>query len=86
MKIGIVVDNLVSTIKHPTHQGLKLMVVCQVDTTGQPTGSTIVAVDTACAGIGDYVLYSDEGGASRLSVGDNIIDAAIIGVLDYLPS
>lgn len=86
MKTGKVVGNLVSTVKHETHEGLKLMIVQPVDHDGEPYGDTVIAADAACAGIGDYVLFSDEGGASRMIIGNGaIIDTVIVGVLDYFP-
>lgn len=84
MKIARVLGNVVSTIKHPTHEGLKLMIVRQVDKSGEPTGREMVAIDTASAGEGDYVLLVDEGGAARIMAGneDAAVDAVIVGVLD----
>lgn len=82
-----VVGNIVSTIKHETHEGLKLMIVQPVDCCGTPYGKKLIAVDMACAGEGDYVLCVDEGGASRMVVredGKTAVDAAIVGVLDNL--
>lgn len=45
------------------------------------------AVDTVCAGVGDYVLLADEGGASRMLVSKyhTPVDAVIVGVIDELP-
>lgn len=56
MRTALVVGNVVSTIKHSTHQSLKLMIVRPVDEKGRFTGKEMVAVDTACSGRGDYVL------------------------------
>ena len=53
-----------------------------------PYGSELIAVDTACAGIGDYVLLADEGGASRMLVTNHHtpVDAVIVGVIDEMPA
>jgi len=87
VKIARVVGNIVSTIKHETHQGMKLLIVQKVDASGKPYGSQMIAMDTACAGEGDYVLLVDEGGASRMMAGNDYaaVDAVIVGVLDGLP-
>lgn len=84
MKIAKVVGNLVSTIKHPTHTGMKLMIVQPVGFDAKEYGNRMIAVDYACAGVGDFVLLVDEGGASR-QIAENewaAIDAVIAGVLD----
>lgn len=84
MKIARVVGNMVSTIKHPSHKGLKLMIIEPVGHNGKVCGKQLIAVDCACAGEGDYVLITDDGGASRMILGDDkaVIDWSIIGVLD----
>ena len=86
MKIAKVIGNIVSTVKHSTHYGMKLMIVQPVDCYGESIGKQIIAADYACAGEGDFVLVVDEGGASRQVAGDELaaIDAVIVGVLDCL--
>ena len=81
-----VIGNVVSTVKHSTHNGLKLMIVQQVDCAGLPCGKQLIAVDMACAGEGDFVVLSDEGGAARMTIGfeETAADAVILGVLDSL--
>lgn len=86
VKLAKVLGNVVSTVKHPTHHGLKLMTVQQVDCSGAACGRQLIAVDAACSGEGDYVVLADEGGASRMVIGDDeaAADAVIVGVLDGL--
>lgn len=86
MIIGKVVGNLISTIKIPSHQGKKLMMIREVKESGMECGPVIVAMDSTCAGIGDYVLFTTEGGSAKMILGKNVeTDTAIIGVLDHLP-
>jgi len=87
LKIAKVVGNVVSTIKHETHKGLKLLVIQKVNAYGASYGGNLIAFDTACAGIGDYVLLADEGGASRMMASDynTAVDAVIVGVIDDMP-
>lgn len=87
MQIARVVGNVVSTIKHHTNKDLKLMITQQIDGFGNPSGKRKIAIDLACAGEGDIVLLADEGGASRMMVGegDAAVDTVILGVLDNLP-
>jgi microcompartment protein CcmK/EutM len=86
--IARVVGNVVSSVKHPKHIGMKLMVVEAIDSTGAPLGSQTIAVDCAFAGVGDTVLVNIDGGAANMIYGDDAvttpIDSVICGVIDSI--
>lgn len=86
MKLAKVVGNVVSTIKTPSHQNKKLMVVIPVDASGNKCGDAMIAFDRFSAGPGDYVLVLEEGGAARDILGDpnGSFDAVIAGIVDRL--
>jgi microcompartment protein CcmK/EutM len=86
MKLAKVVGNVVSTIKTPSHQNKKLMVVIPVDASGKEYGDTMIAFDRFGAGVGDYVLLLEEGGSARDILGDpkGSFDAVIAGIVDRL--
>ena len=86
MKLGKIVGNVVSTIKTPSHQNKKLMVVVPVDASGNKCGDALIAFDRFQAGIGDYVLVLEEGGSARDILGDpkGSYDAVIAGIVDRL--
>lgn len=86
MKLAKVVGNVVSTIKTPSHQNKKLMVVIPVDASGNECGDAMIAFDRFSAGPGDYVLVLEEGGAARDILGDpnGSFDAVIAGIVDRL--
>ncbi len=87
MTIGKVVGNLISIIKIPSHYGKKLMMIRGVDESGAERGPVLLAMDNSCAGIGDYVLYTAEGGSAKMIIGNDVYtDAAILGILDQLPA
>jgi microcompartment protein CcmK/EutM len=87
LTIGKVVGNLVSTIKIPSHRGIKLMLLREVDELGNEFGPIRVAMDHTCSGTGDYVLFTLEGGAAKMIVGEEVeTDAAILGILDQVPT
>lgn len=88
MKIARVIGNMVSTIKTPSHNSQKFMVVEPIDIRGKSVGDSFVAVDAAQAGIGDIVLIIEEGGSAReiLKKPDAAVDAIIVGIIDYLES
>jgi microcompartment protein CcmK/EutM len=86
MKVARVIGNVVSSIKTPSHNGLKFMVVEPIDIDGKSIGDSFMAVDAAQAGIGDIVLILEEGGSARdiLKKPDAAVDAIIVGIVDYL--
>jgi ethanolamine utilization protein EutN len=84
--IGKVIGEVVSTEKHASHNGLKLLLVAHLDLEGREQGAPFVAVDSVDAGIGDRVLLVTDGWAAMTAVQrpKSPIDAAVIGVIDEL--
>jgi microcompartment protein CcmK/EutM len=85
MLIARVIGTTVSTIKDEKLAGRKLLIVCQTDETGGPTGKPYVAIDTVDAGVGDLVLTA-AGSSARQTVitKDTPVDAVIMAVIDSL--
>jgi ethanolamine utilization protein EutN len=65
MIIAKVVGTVVSTIKHPAFQDLKLLVVQPMRLPGETAEDDFLAVDAAHAGVGDTVLVCHEGNSTR---------------------
>jgi ethanolamine utilization protein EutN len=86
MLIGKVVGDLVATRKHPSHEGLKLLLVQPLNLDGTGRGAPIVAVDSVDAGIGDRVLIATEGFSAMTAVDrpQSPTEMAIIGVIDEI--
>jgi len=84
MYIGKVIGTVVSTIKISHLDGLKLLLVDQLDLRGDETGAYDIAVDVVQAGPGDTVLVIDEGNGARqiLRLDPGAIRAVIVGVVD----
>jgi ethanolamine utilization protein EutN len=84
MEIGVVIGNIVATIKHPIYNGRKLLLVENVDMSLKSTGLTTVVVDTVHAGIGDVVLIAREGrgAAEILGVERGPVRSLTVGVID----
>lgn len=82
MLICEVVGSIVSTRKHESLVGNKLLIVETLDIMGNQR-NRLVAIDTVGAGIGEIVLVTT-GSSARKSVRDQNapIDAAIVGILD----
>jgi ethanolamine utilization protein EutN len=85
MLIARIIGAATATIKHPSHEGQKLLLVqpVQLDLV-TPRGDAVIAVDAVDAGPGDLVLLAIEGYCAMTAVGrpDSPIDAAVIGVID----
>jgi ethanolamine utilization protein EutN len=86
MLIAQVVGDLTATQKHPSHEGLKLLLVQPLNLDGSPRGNPYVAVDSVNAGLGSKVLLTTDGFAAFTSVGQMMtpIDAAVIGIVDSI--
>jgi ethanolamine utilization protein EutN len=84
MLIGRVVGEIVSTHKHPSHEGRSLLLVQPLNLDGSNRGDAVVALDAVGAGIGDRVLLATDGYSAMTSVGklQAPIDMAAIGFID----
>ena len=66
MQVGTVIGTATSTVKHPSLQGWKLLVVQLYGADGlTPDGEPIVAVDALGAGKGERVIITSDGKATR---------------------
>ncbi|MBL4848158.1 MAG: EutN/CcmL family microcompartment protein [Planctomycetes bacterium] len=85
MFLGRVIGTVWATRKDPRLEGLKLLVVRELDTELKPQQRFVIAVDVVQAGVGDVVLVS-QGSAARQSplVEGRPIDALIMAVVDDL--
>jgi ethanolamine utilization protein EutN len=86
MLIGTVVGNVWATVKDPTLQGLRFLVVQPFTLDGQPSAETLVAVDPLGAGIGERVLVVF-GRAARHVIGrshDIGFQSAVAAIVDKM--
>ena len=85
MLLARVVGTLVATRKEHTLDGLKFLVLKQLDIEGQETGSYRVAADAVGAGIGEVVLYATGSSARQTKFTDKRpCDAVIMAIVDTL--
>ncbi len=82
MIIAQVIGNLVSTHKEKNLNNEKLLIVKDIYNT---KNQSLIVLDAFGAGLGEYVLVSNDGGAARQVTGkkDAPINAVIIGIIDY---
>jgi ethanolamine utilization protein EutN len=86
MLIARVVGEMTSTRKHPSHEGIKILLVQPLNLDGSDRGNALVALDAVEAGIGDRVLVATEGYSAMTSVGRirSPIDMSVIGFIDQI--
>jgi ethanolamine utilization protein EutN len=66
MQIGSVVGIATSTVKHPSMEGWKLLVVLLLAADGKsPDGEPVLAVDRLGAGRGEKVILTSDGRSTR---------------------
>ncbi len=85
MFLGRVIGTVWATTKEPRLEGLKLLVVREVDLDLKPQKRFVIAVDVVQAGVGEVVLVST-GSAARQSpqVEKRPVDALIMAIVDNL--
>ena len=83
MLLGRVAGTLVSSRKEDTLEGLKFLVIKQLDVEDAETGGYVVAADAVGAGVGEVVLYAT-GSAARQTVltHERPCDAVIMAIVD----
>ncbi len=85
MLLAKVVGTLVATRKEPTLDGLKFLVLKQLDVEGQETGGYRVAADAVGAGVGEVVLYASGSSARQTKfTHQRPCDAVIMAIVDTL--
>ncbi len=74
---------MVSSRKEGTLEGLKFLVVKQLDVDDSETGSYVVAADAVGAGVGEVVMYAT-GSSARQTVmtQDRPCDAVVMAIVD----
>lgn len=65
MQLGRVVGHAVSTVKHPSMSGWRLLLVQVLAADGRPDGEPILAIDSLGAGVGHTVIVSNDGAGAR---------------------
>jgi ethanolamine utilization protein EutN len=84
MQIARVIGTVVSTQKHRTFEGAKLMLVQPLNADDSPRGAALLAIDGVGAGVHEKVLIVLEGRAAGEALGRRAapVDAAIVGIID----
>jgi len=81
--LGRVAGTLVASRKEETLEGLKFLVLKQVDVDDQETGGYVVAADAVGAGVGEVVLYATGSSARHTRMTHaRPCDAVVMAIVD----
>lgn len=85
MLLARVIGTVWATQKEPSLEGMKLLVVREVDLNYKAKEKFLIAVDTVSAGIGEIVLIAGGSSARQTAVTKNKpVDAVVMAVVDNL--
>ena len=84
MLLAAVEGNVVTTVKHPSLKGWKVLIVQPLDVRGAADGDPILAIDGLGAGRGVKVVISNDGKGTREMIGDerSPVRWSVIGLVD----
>ncbi len=71
MQLGIVLGTATATIKHPTFEGQRMLVVQLKGMNDSNDGEPVLVFDRLGAGRGDQVLVTNDGGTLQEQLGRN---------------
>jgi ethanolamine utilization protein EutN len=69
MQLGRVVGHATATVKHPSLNGWRLLLVQFLTGDGKEDGEPMLVIDSLGAGVGSLVVASNDGAAARQVVG-----------------
>jgi microcompartment protein CcmK/EutM len=83
MHLGRVAGTLVASRKEELLEGMKFLVVHQLDVNNDETGAYVVAVDAVGAGVDEVVMYASGSSARQTTLTrDKPCDAVIMAIVD----
>lgn len=83
MVLAKVIGTVVATRKEQSMEGLRFMLLRQVDLEGKPSGGFVVAADAVGSGVDEMVLYASGSSARQTVMTDKRpCDAVIMAIVD----
>ena len=83
MILAKVIGTIVSTQKESSMDGLKFLLLQQIDSDGKTRGGIVVAADAVDAGVGEIVLYASGSSARQTKRTENRpCDAVVMAIVD----
>jgi ethanolamine utilization protein EutN len=84
VQLARVLGEIVSTMKDPNLIGLKMLVLQPLAASGEPTGRTLVALDSVGAGVGENVFFvRGREAAFPFYPAEPPADATVVGIVDH---
>jgi ethanolamine utilization protein EutN len=84
MMLAKVIGTVVCTVKYPTLEGQKLLLVQPVNKNGVARGKPLVAIDAVGAGVHETVYWC-RGREAALAFDHEVVsDASIVGIVDEI--
>ena len=83
MLLARVAGTVVASRKEPRLDGLKFLLLEQIDVDNKPTGSHVVAADAVGAGVGEIVMYASGSSARQTEyTHERPCDAVVMAIVD----
>jgi len=83
VNLAKVTGTLVASRKEPSMEGMKFLVLRQLDAANSETGGYVVAVDAVGAGVGEIVMYASGSSARQTEMTrDRPCDAVVMAIVD----
>ena len=84
MQLAQVIGQAISTVKHPSLHGWRLLVVQPLTAQGKEDGDPFVAVDSLGAGTNDRIIVSSDGVGARQLIGhkNSPVRWMVMGICD----
>ena len=84
MQLARVIGEVVSTVKDANLSGCTMLVQQPLSAAGEPSGRTLVAIDSVGAGVGENVFFvRGREAAFPFYPAEPPTDAAIVGIVDH---
>jgi len=84
MQLARVIGEVVAPIKDANLTGTTLLILQPLAVTGEPSGRTLVALDSVGAGVGENVFFvRGREAAFPFHPAEPPTDAAVIGIVDH---
>lgn len=85
MQVARVMGEVVSTVKDTNLTGMKLLVLQPLAASGEPSGKTLIALDSVGAGAGERVFFvRGREAAFPFHPSEPPTDASVIGIIDRI--
>ena len=85
MQLGRVIGNVVATVKDPSLDGIKLLIVQPLERDGRDRGRPLVALDSVGAGAGETIYWCRGSEASFPFLPTEVpTEATIVGIVDEI--